>query len=108
MPRLLLLQEEWPEMYWKALQDLHSGTPLKVPQPHPKFSLEDLHRIASEGPRFSDVVLEHAELINDPGDKPVVAADLPARPMAEAYNYVPFSVLGDYRYEFVGYLDSVQ
>jgi hypothetical protein len=41
--------------------------------------------------------LEHAELINDPGDKPVVAADLPARPMAEAYNYIPFSVLGDYR-----------
>jgi hypothetical protein len=37
---LLLLQQEWPEMYWNALQDLHSGTPLKVPQPHPKFSLE--------------------------------------------------------------------
>lgn len=33
-------QEEWPEMYWRALQDLNSGTALPVPQPHPKFSME--------------------------------------------------------------------
>jgi hypothetical protein len=33
-------QEEWPEMYWQALQDLQNGTALSVPTPHPKFSLE--------------------------------------------------------------------
>jgi hypothetical protein len=29
--------------------------------------LQDLERIASQGPRFGDLVLEHAELINDIG-----------------------------------------
>jgi hypothetical protein len=38
--RVVCCQEEWPEMYWKALQDLHSGTARPVPTPHPKFSLE--------------------------------------------------------------------
>jgi hypothetical protein len=41
--------------------------------------------------------LEHAELINDPGNEPLLGADLPDRPMAEAYNYIPSAVLGDYR-----------
>jgi hypothetical protein len=27
-------------MYWRALQDLHSGKALPVPTPHPKFSME--------------------------------------------------------------------
>jgi hypothetical protein len=56
-----------------------------------------MRRIASEGPRFSDVVLEHAELINDPANMPLLGKDLPDRPLAEAYKYIPFSVLGDYR-----------
>lgn len=48
-------------------------------------------RIAREGPRFKDLVLEHAELLptDRPGD-PVVAT---------AYNYVPSSVLGDWQYD---------
>jgi len=62
------------------------------PPPH-----QDLGRISREGPRFQDLVLEHAELINDNDGAPPLADDLPARPMAEAYNYIPFSVLGDYR-----------
>lgn len=60
-----------------------------------------MRRIASEGPRFSDVVLEHAELINDPENMPLLGTDLPDRPLAEAYNYIPFSVLGDYRWACV-------
>jgi hypothetical protein len=31
--------------------------------------LQDLQRIATQGPRFGDLVLEHAELINDIGEQ---------------------------------------
>jgi hypothetical protein len=34
---------------------------------HTQHHLQDLRRIAVEGPRFGDLVLEHAELVNDTG-----------------------------------------
>ncbi|GBF96535.1 hypothetical protein Rsub_09118 [Raphidocelis subcapitata] len=86
--------EEWPEVYWAALRRVSAsgGAPVDVPAPHPKFSLRDLRRIAAEGPRFGDVVLEHAERVHCP-DPNNPTGD---RPVAEAYTYVPFTVLGDY------------
>lgn len=64
-------QEEWPEVYWNALRELSGpsggGGRVVVPQPHPKFSVSDMQRIAAAGPRFEDLVLEHAERIYDPG-----------------------------------------
>jgi hypothetical protein len=59
-------------VYWKALREIassgrgagagtRSGVP--VPRPHPKFTAADAERIAREGPRFGDVVLEHAERV---------------------------------------------
>lgn len=56
-------------MYWNALKSIHGarGGAVAVPAPHPKFSVSDLKRIAARGPRFNDVVLEHAERIHEPG-----------------------------------------
>ncbi|WIA36901.1 hypothetical protein OEZ86_008147 [Tetradesmus obliquus] len=88
--------EAWPEMYWAALADLGKGKAVPVPSPHPKFSVQDMARIATQGPKFNDLVLEHAELINDTDVAPQYPGD---RPAAEAYNYVPFSVLGDYHFD---------
>jgi hypothetical protein len=38
-----------------------------VTMPFAPCHLQDLQRIASQGPRFGDLVLEHAELISDTG-----------------------------------------
>lgn len=54
-----------------------------------------MSRIASEGPRFADVVLEHAERIFDPRNDATGEND---QALGEAYNYIPFTVLGDYRW----------
>lgn len=54
---------------------------------------QDMGRIASAGPAFSDLVLEHAELLHDPGPSPAGPDDVP---FATAYNYIPRAVLGDY------------
>ena len=78
-------QPESPEAYWDALKALTSGKPVALPRPHPKFGFDDMARIAKNGPRFDDVVLEHAERVE--------------RDTAVAYNYVPPSVLGDWDYE---------
>jgi hypothetical protein len=42
-------------------------------------------------------VLEHAELINNPATGAALGDDVPGQPLAEAYNYIPHAVLGDYR-----------
>eukprot|EP00955_Chlamydomonas_euryale_P108482 365853-Chlamydomonas_euryale.AAC.7 len=55
-------QEEFPDAYWSAIEALSAGRPVPLPRPHPKFSVQDAARIAAEGPRFSDVVLQHAEV----------------------------------------------
>ena len=100
-------QPEFPDAYWSALEQLSLGREIALPRPHPKFTVEDMARIAQEGPRFHDVVLEHAEALRPTGES---AADLsyamdgeggprPPAPAAVAYNYVPSSVLGDWRYE---------
>ena len=57
--------------------------------------IQDLERIASSGPSFNDVVLEHVERVYEPGSD----AESDDGPVAEAYNYIPFSVLGDYQME---------
>jgi len=44
----------------------------------------------------ANLLLSAAELINDPGNAPDGPDD---KLMAEAYNYVPFSVLGDYHFD---------
>jgi hypothetical protein len=62
-------QEEWPEVYWNALRRMAQGRPVPVPQPHPTIALADMQRIAAQGPRFSDLVLEHAERVYDPGGR---------------------------------------
>jgi len=85
--------DEWPEMYWKALEEMGKGEAVQVPSPHPKFTMQDLERIASSGPSFHDVVLEHVERVYEPGSD----AESDDGPVAEAYNYIPFSVLGDYQ-----------
>jgi hypothetical protein len=36
----LLLQEEWPEVYWKALQKMGRKQAVDVPAPHPKFTVQ--------------------------------------------------------------------
>lgn len=58
-----------------------------MPRPHPKFSLQDLQRISAQGPSYHDIVLQHAERLPQEADA------------AEGYNYVPFTVLGDYTQE---------
>mmetsp|Transcript_38914 Transcript_38914/g.86553 ORF Transcript_38914/g.86553 Transcript_38914/m.86553 type:complete len:1002 (+) Transcript_38914:196-3201(+) len=84
--------EEWPEAYWRALESLSSQHSAPVPQPHPKFSMSDMARIAQQGPRFNDVVLEHAER--------EVGSSSPAEATAaNAYSYIPYTVLGDWQYE---------
>jgi hypothetical protein len=69
-------QEEWPKVYWDALRRVasHGGRRgVEVPSPHPKFSASDMERIAAAGPRFGDVVLEHAERVNE-GGRPAAGA----------------------------------
>ncbi len=61
------LQEEWPEVYWDALKKISKGEAVAVPSPHPKFSVADMQRIAQQGPRLGDIVLEHAERVYEPG-----------------------------------------
>jgi hypothetical protein len=39
-PVALLLQEEWPEVYWKALQRMGRKQAVDVPAPHPKFTVQ--------------------------------------------------------------------
>lgn len=62
--------------------------------PPPCFCPQDMQRIASSGPQFGDLVLEHVE-----SSPPL--ADETGAPVASAhsYNYIPFTVLGDYQYE---------
>lgn len=58
-------QRKWPDVYWEALGALSEGKEVEVPRPHPKLSMQDMARIAKSGPRFADVVLEHAERTNE-------------------------------------------
>ena len=91
------LQAEFPDAYWAALEQLSAGRQVPLPRPHPKFSVEDMARIAQQGPRFDDLVLPHAEAL-PPGE--VDGSGVPAAVSAAmAYNYVPSSVVGDWRYE---------
>ncbi|KAL6752417.1 hypothetical protein V8C86DRAFT_2755828 [Haematococcus lacustris] len=75
----------WPEAFQQPLKELAAGRKVAVPRPHPKFSMQDMERIATQGPVFSDIMLRHVER-----DSPESAS---------AYNYVPSTVLGDWTYE---------
>ncbi|MEW5314131.1 MAG: hypothetical protein WDW38_005651 [Sanguina aurantia] len=81
-------------MYWAAMEELAAGHQIPLPAPHPKFSQQDLARIALNGPSFRDTVVEHAEMID------VSDPQLPHQPQdattAAIFNYIPLSVLGDY------------
>ncbi|GAX79863.1 hypothetical protein CEUSTIGMA_g7303.t1 [Chlamydomonas eustigma] len=81
---------DFPEAYWSALDTLSNGGSVPLPQPHPKFTLEDMARIARGDLQFSDIVLEHAESAVGP-DGNISGA--------MAYNFIPNSVMGDWRYE---------
>lgn len=81
-------------MYWRALTSLGRGQAIPLPEPHPKFTLSDIERIAREGPRFSDLVLEHVERLD--GVEGVPGADAQT---AVAYSYIPTTVLGDWGLE---------
>ena len=83
------LQEEWPDAYWKAIEAISGGSSVPLPRPHPKFAVQDLARVARDGPRFEDVVLEHVERT------PTADGQL----LGEAYSYVPSTVLGDWRFD---------
>ncbi|GFH25562.1 AAA domain-containing protein, partial [Haematococcus lacustris] len=78
-------QAAWPEAFQQPLKELAAGRKVAVPRPHPKFSMQDMERIATQGPVFSDIMLRHVER-----DSPESAS---------AYNYVPSTVLGDWTYE---------
>ncbi|KAF5832521.1 hypothetical protein DUNSADRAFT_11559 [Dunaliella salina] len=80
--------DQWPGVFWRTQEALQRGQAVEVPRPHPKFTVQDLERIARQGPRFSDVVLPHAERSQEEGEQ-----------WAHAYNYVPISVLGDWAFE---------
>ncbi|GLC38755.1 hypothetical protein PLESTM_000772200 [Pleodorina starrii] len=69
---------EWPDQYWEALKAMSAGRPLELPRPHPKFTSQDLERIAGSetGPRLDDLVLEHVERIaTEPLDLTAMAAE---------------------------------
>ena len=53
-----------------------------------------MQRIATRGPQFGDVVVEHAEKGDPMADDVGVL-----HPVAKAYSYIPFTVLGDYQFE---------
>ncbi len=78
-------QAEYPAAYGESLTRLSKGDPIPVPRPHPKFSMSDMERIASQGPRFEDMVLSHAERVDDMS--------------AAEYTYIPATVLGDWQFE---------
>ncbi|GLI60691.1 hypothetical protein VaNZ11_002895 [Volvox africanus] len=68
---------EWPDQYWRALQAMSAGRPVELPRPHPKFTQQDLGRIAASeaGPQLDDLVLEHVERLTDqPLDLQLLAA----------------------------------
>ncbi|EFJ47993.1 hypothetical protein VOLCADRAFT_104954 [Volvox carteri f. nagariensis] len=50
-------------------QAMSAGRPVDLPRPHPKFTQQDLERLASSsettGPRLDDLVLEHVERLTD-------------------------------------------
>lgn len=96
------MQPEFPDAYWSALEQLSAGRHVPLPRPHPKFTVEDMARIAQEGPRFRDFVLEHAQALRDPAEEQGDDDDqqiTPGPTSAIAYNYVPASVLGDWQYD---------
>ncbi|KAG2490077.1 hypothetical protein HYH03_011542 [Edaphochlamys debaryana] len=100
--------KDWPEQYWEALQAASRGREVELPRPHPKFEMQDLERIARSGPGLRDLVLEHVERIS-PGAAGVLNAEAEGAgvlegqredlEVAHAFNYIPRSVLGDYRPE---------
>lgn len=99
---------EFPDAYLEAINQLEIGHAVPLPQPHPKFSLEDLARIARDGPKFSDLVLEHAETLPAKSETDLIEiankhgefeAQEASLPRAQFYRYVPSSVIGDWEYE---------
>ena len=76
---------EFPDAYFSAIEQLSKGKEVPMPRPHPKFSLSDMERIAREGPRFNDLVLEHAEAL----DQPDLNSPFQEAAAAQSYRYIP-------------------
>jgi hypothetical protein len=85
---------EFPDAYFLAIEQLSKGKEVPIPRPHPKFSLQDMERIAREGPRFNDLVLEHAESLD-----PLIDDTSSVSGLAQVYRYIPSGVVGDWQYE---------
>ncbi|KXZ42968.1 hypothetical protein GPECTOR_109g211 [Gonium pectorale] len=87
----------WPDQYFEALKAMSAGREVPLPRPHPKFTRQDLERLASSpgGPRLADLVVEHAEA----GEVEAEAAEGGRTEAGQAYAYIPRAVLGDYRHE---------